>query len=50
MKYLVIFHLPTATALEDEDQQLRSAKQMQSLQQAVSHCNKEFHPNILTIL
>ena len=26
------------------------AKQIQSLQQAVSHCNEEFYPNISTIL
>ena len=26
------------------------AKQIQSSQQAMSHCNEEFYPNVLTIL
>ena len=34
--------------MEDEEQQLQ--QQIQSSQQAVCHCNKEFYPNISTIL
>ena len=40
---------PTATALEHEEQTL-FATQIQSSQQAVSHWNEEFYPNISNIL